>query len=86
MLFLLELRAKIIKNYVDQLKSKNIESRPIISRSMGIQPFWIREYGMQTLDNSKEIDELGFYVTNDPQLSDEDFGYLIDVLEEVLNN
>ena len=87
--FAIPIRAKS-KNHkkiiVDQLKSKNIESRPIISRSMGIQPFWIREYGMQTLDNSKEIDELGFYVTNDPQLADEDFGYLIDVLEEVLNN
>ena len=51
---------------------------------MGIQPFWVREYGLKKLENSAKIDELGLYVTNDPQLEDEKFKYLINVLEELL--
>ncbi len=85
--FALPIRTKNVnhKNQVVQkLKEKKIESRPIISRSMGIQPFWVREYGLKKLENSAKIDELGLYVTNDPQLEDDKFNYLINVLEELL--
>ena len=87
--FAIPIRTKNIdhkKDVVEKLKLRKIESRPIISRSMGIQPFWIREYGIKILKNSTKIDEIGLYVTNDPQLSDEKFKYLIDVLEDVLIN
>ncbi len=86
--FAIPLRAKNKndkKMIVDALKSKDIESRPIISRSIGIQPFWVREYGINKLENSQEIDELGFYVTNDPQLEYEEFKYLLDVLKETID-
>lgn len=69
-----------------KLEAKGIESRPIISGSIGKQPFWAKEYGIKSLRNSSEIDNIGFYVTNDPQLEDEKFIYLINTLEELLND
>ena len=73
-------------NIVERLSAKKIESRPIISGSIGRQPFWEREYGINDLKNSSQVDSIGFYVTNDPQLEDEKFIYLISTLKELLND
>ena len=84
--FALPIRTKNVhhKNQVVKKLREKIESRPIISRSMGIQPFWGKGIWSKKLENSAKIDELGLYVTNDPQLEDEKFKYLINVLEELL--
>ena len=71
---------------LEKLEAKSIETRPIISGSIGLQPFWSKEYGINSLKNSSEIDNIGFYVTNDPQLEDNKFIYLINTLEELLND
>lgn len=66
------------------LKTKNVECRPLISGSMGLQPFWKRLYGEYRLTNASAVDDCGLYVTNDPQLTEDEFGVLLDVLSKAL--
>ena len=69
---------------VDIFKSRNVECRPLISGSMGMQPYWKKLYGKYFLKNASEVDNCGLYVTNDPQLSKDEFDVLLDVLSEAL--
>ena len=69
---------------IEIFKHKNIECRPLISGSMGMQPFWKKLYGELQLKHASDVDNCGLYVTNDPQLSEEEFGILLDVLSEAL--
>lgn len=49
-----------------------IECRPLISGSMGTQPFYKKLYGELILKNCSLIDSCGMYVPNHPTLSEED--------------
>jgi CDP-6-deoxy-D-xylo-4-hexulose-3-dehydrase len=69
---------------IRELKKAEIECRPLISGSMGRQPFWKKAYGEQTLPNATLVDERGLYVTNDPQLSDDEFSRVLSCLAEAL--
>lgn len=55
---------------VSKLKENRIEVRPLISGSMGTQPFWIERYGKQVLTNASICTKFGFYVPNHPSLSE----------------
>ena len=58
------------------LKANKIECRPLISGSIGRQPFWKRLYGEIALPNATLVDNVGLYITNDPQLSPNEFDYM----------
>lgn len=72
------------KRMIEFLSSRSIESRPLISGSMGKQPFWQKLYGEMPLVNASRVDDCGLYVSNDPQLSDEEFDFLASLLSEVV--
>jgi len=63
-----EVKEKIVKNLIEN----NIECRPLISGSMGIQPFYIKQYGRKELPNVSKIDECGMYIPNHPKLTEEE--------------
>lgn len=63
-----ETKDKIVK----YLLENNVECRPLISGSMGIQPFYIKEYGRKELPNVSKIDECGMYIPNHPKLTVEE--------------
>ena len=64
------------------LKANQIECRPLISGSIGRQPFWKRLYGEIALPNATQVDNLGLYITNDPQLSPNEFDYMLSKVKE----
>lgn len=66
------------------LNENKIDNRPVVSGSMGTQPFWVKKYGRAEQENAMLVDKLGFYVSNDPQLTDAEFTYLKEKLEQVL--
>jgi CDP-6-deoxy-D-xylo-4-hexulose-3-dehydrase len=85
--FAIPIRAENLdeKNYfIEIFKAKEIECRPLISGSMGMQPFWKRIYGECPLKNASKVDECGLYITNDPQLSKSDFMRLVDSINEAI--
>ena len=69
----------------EKLNENLIENRPIVSGSMGKQPFWVRKYGKKDMPNASLVDEKGLYVTNDPQLSDEKFMYMLELIKRYAN-
>jgi CDP-6-deoxy-D-xylo-4-hexulose-3-dehydrase len=70
------------KNLVLKLTQNNIECRPLISGSMGNQPFYKKRYGVLKLQNSELIDNCGIYVPNHPELTDMDINLICNIILE----
>ncbi len=70
---------------VKTLTSNNVEVRPMICGSMGTQPFYVKEFGELKLPNVTIIDEYGFYVPNNPKLTNEDVSFISDLVNEIIN-
>ena len=86
--FALPIRARNINErdyFIKTFMTRKIECRPLISGSMGMQPFWKRIYGEQSLENASKVDECGLYITNDPQLSETDFSIILDAINEAIS-
>jgi len=66
---------------LDKLK---IENRPIVSGSIGNQPFWKNEFSKTSLVNASLVDGNGLYISNDPQIEDTDFELLKTTLGKIL--
>ena len=69
----------IVKNRLEvyeYLKSKKIESRPIICGSIGRQPFWIKHFGKTKLANADFIHNHGIYLPNHSNLTESEIAYI----------
>jgi CDP-6-deoxy-D-xylo-4-hexulose-3-dehydrase len=75
-------KEKLIKLLVDN----DIECRPLISGSMGKQPFYTRLYGEVELPNCTIVDERGIYVPNHPDLTREQIEFICELILQVENN
>ena len=65
---------------VEQLEVNGVEVRPMICGSMGTQPFYVKEYGRLELPKVTEIDTYGFYVPNNPHLTDDEIEYICNII------
>lgn len=66
---------------ITELQENNIEVRPMISGSMGTQPFYIKAYGKLELKNASIVDTQGIYVPNHPHLKKDD----IELISSIIN-
>jgi CDP-6-deoxy-D-xylo-4-hexulose-3-dehydrase len=69
---------------VKALRANQIECRPMICRSMGVQPFYVKLYGKQVLKNSKIVDKYGMYIPNHSQLSEEEIEFTCKIINGVM--
>jgi CDP-6-deoxy-D-xylo-4-hexulose-3-dehydrase len=67
---------------VADLQKNNVEVRPLISGSMGQQPFFVERYGRQVLPNAEMVDKYGFYLPNHPYLDYEDIKFICSVINK----
>ena len=65
---------------IKELEENNIACRPLISGSMGTQPFYKKLYGENKLPNCSVIDERGVYVPNHDKMTKEDIDRVCDIL------
>lgn len=66
---------------VQKLQENNVEVRPLISGSMGKQPFFIEKYGKPVeFYATTMIDNHGFYVPNHPFLTEADIKFVCDII------
>lgn len=65
---------------VKNLISEGVEVRPMICRSMGVQPFYVKLYGKQILKNADIVDKYGMYIPNHPELSSDDILKVCDII------
>ncbi len=68
---------------IEALTENNVEVRPLISGSMGEQPFYIKKYGRLELPNVSIVDKFGLYLPNHPMLSEDDIELMCDVINEL---
>jgi CDP-4-dehydro-6-deoxyglucose reductase, E1 len=71
-------RDKIVK----ELERNDVEVRPMICGSMGTQPFYVKEYGRLELPNVTEIDRYGFYVPNNPHITDAEIVFISNIINK----
>ena len=68
------------ENLIKELAENNITCRPLISGSMGTQPFYKKLYGENKLPNCSIIDERGIYVPNHDKMTKEDIDRICEIL------
>ncbi len=68
------------KSLIEELESENIACRPLISGSMGTQPFYKKLYGENILPNCSIVDARGIYVPNHPLLEVEDINLISSII------
>lgn len=72
---------KTQKNKLIKLLSENnISCRPLISGSMGTQPFYKKIYGEKKLPNVSIIDERGMYIPNHDKMDFKDIDRICEIL------
>jgi CDP-6-deoxy-D-xylo-4-hexulose-3-dehydrase len=71
------------KSLIEELTNNGISCRPLISGSMGTQPFYKKLYGELNLPNCTIVDNCGIYVPNHPNLKEEDIKLICEI---ILNN
>lgn len=69
---------------VKSLIENDVECRPLICGSMGIQPFFIKQYGRQELPNVSKVDECGLYIPNHPKLTEEEIDKMCDCIIKIV--
>ncbi|MBY6058707.1 DegT/DnrJ/EryC1/StrS family aminotransferase [Leisingera daeponensis] len=67
----------------EKLKENQIECRPLICGNIARHPFWVREYGEQTLPNADLVHEFGIYLPNHHNLSRADVSRVSGVFASV---
>ena len=67
---------------VEQLQRGGVEVRPMICGSMGTQPFYVKEYGRLELPKVTEIDSFGFYVPNNPHITDGEIVHISNIINK----
>ena len=73
-------RNEIVKRLIEN----KVECRPMICRSMGVQPFYVKEYGKLVLDNADIVDKFGMYIPNHPNLTEESIKGVCRIINEVI--
>jgi CDP-6-deoxy-D-xylo-4-hexulose-3-dehydrase len=68
------------KSLIRELEEENIACRPLISGSMGTQPFYKKLYGEKILPNCSIVDDRGIYVPNHPLLEVEDINLISSII------
>lgn len=66
---------------VKELIANGVEARPLIAGSMTKQPFWIKKYGKQSLQNCNLIDDYGFYIPNNHQLTEKEIQFISNIIK-----
>lgn len=71
---------------VADLQENLVEVRPLVSGSMGQQPFYKKLYGEANFPNVNKVDQYGFYVPNHPNLSFEDIEFICEIINKRTNS
>lgn len=60
------------QDIINNLKSNEIECRPLLSGSLSKHPYWYENFGNVKLTNADYIHEYGLYVPNNHEMSEDD--------------
>jgi len=73
---------KLVKAFSDN----RIETRPLVSGSIGRQPFWRELYGEKSFEFADIVHKYGLYLPNNHQLAKEEIKSISNIANKVINN
>lgn len=68
---------------VNKLNEKNIENRPLLSGSLGMQPFWKNKFGENNFSNCDIIHNHGMYLPNHYDLNSDQILEIVDIINSI---
>ncbi len=74
------------KKIINILKKNKVEVRPLISGSMGNQPFFLKKVGKKLFKNSSIIDKYGFYLPNHHKIKKKNINFICSIINKIINN
>jgi CDP-6-deoxy-D-xylo-4-hexulose-3-dehydrase len=74
-----ERRLEIVKN----LKSANVECRPLICGSMGSQPMYVSRYGARYMKNAEHLKKFALYAPNHQNMSLDQVDFICDLIKKI---
>jgi CDP-6-deoxy-D-xylo-4-hexulose-3-dehydrase len=78
--FALPIVSKNKKEIINNLISNGIEVRPLIAGDMSKKPMWYERFGHVYLPNCEKINEFGFYVPNNQDLTIEQIKFISNII------
>ena len=67
---------------VDKLTTNEVVTRPLICGSLGKQPFWTKRYGVKHLPNADIVNDCGFYLPNNTDITEEEIRFVCSLVED----
>ena len=71
-----------INELVKELQENNIDCRPLVCGSIGLQPFWVNLYGKNSFDFADVVHYQGLYLPNNQDITEDD----IKLICRIVNN
>ena len=73
---------KNIVDLVEELNNNNIEVRPLVCGSIGLQPYWEELYGRQNFKFADKVHKYGLYLPNNPDLTRDDIEFICNIVNK----
>lgn len=71
-----------IEDLTKELQENNIECRPLVCGSIGLQPFWVNLYGEKRFDFADVVHYNGLYLPNNQDITEEDIKLICNIVNK----
>ena len=74
-----------VSKIAEQLSKNEIECRPLVCGNMARQPFFYEKYGHQKFEFADKVHDMGMYLPNNPDMSEQDINRVCDIVNIYTN-
>lgn len=74
-----------IDELVNDLKENNIECRPLVCGSIGLQPFWVKQFGKKSFEFADVVHYNGLYLPNNQDITEDDIKFICSIVNKHTN-
>jgi len=74
-----------IVDLVNELQENEIECRPLVCGSIGLQPFWKNLYGAQSFEFADKVHNFGLYLPNNQDITKADIEFISSIVNKYTN-
>ena len=71
-----------IVELVKELQENKIECRPLVCGSIGLQPFWKKEYGEVNFEFANQVHNYGLYLPNNQDITEDEIRFISEIINK----
>jgi CDP-6-deoxy-D-xylo-4-hexulose-3-dehydrase len=71
-----------LSELVKELKENNVECRPLVCGSIGLQPFWKNLYGEVSFNFADDVHNYGLYLPNNQDITEEEITFICKIVNK----